>query len=576
MGKKFLARLLLIKTLNVLAVIIPALFPFYLAVNAGPISSNDYWGIIEKVFTVNGLSHNLRDWLISQNGHIVFIPRIIYAANIFLTNGSNIGLTLTTWVIALLQTLLLISLIPSDIQNQYIKIGMIFCISAFSFTPVDDAWVMGYSGVHWLGANLLAIASITCLVHYFHSNQLWKLIISLILAGAAIFTYGTSFSLWLSLGIGTLLFVRKLKIGLLFSGLTIFIGYRYLSIYGYQSSTPVAVLFNKITVLIHYTAVYLGAIFSKNEVLAGGLGGVALLIAMILVGTSIIRKPDNFRMEVFSWLLIISYAAGNAFITALNRSHLGINQAMMSRYASLPALAWVSIFVIIVSYSNRKHSVRNYVFSITGILILLMYSVGIAQAKQLLHRPVLQSVTMISVKLGIPDEFSFPFSITTAPAQFLNLIPALKKYNHIPFDSSNGNHCGNYGDTIPNELIIPVSSDNQNGHFDFIDVYTQNGARAVGWTKYHPHKIKCIVLLGNYNTIRGWAVAGFYYPGTESSFPNENIGWVGYVKPTSADEELAAYVLLWDTPYWLSLKNTHSLESPGPIDRTIYTYFLNP
>ena len=78
----------------ILAALIPSVFAFYLAINAGEIASNDYWSIIEKVFSVDGFSTNLDDWLITQNGHIVFIPRIIYAANIILTSGSNIGLTL--------------------------------------------------------------------------------------------------------------------------------------------------------------------------------------------------------------------------------------------------------------------------------------------------------------------------------------------------------------------------------------------------------------------------------------------------------------------------------------------------
>ena len=556
-----------------LAVLVPSAFSFYLAVNAGALPGNDYWGIIEKVFSVDGFSQHLENWLVSQNGHIVFIPRIIYAANIILTSGSNIGLTLTTWLFALLQTILLILLLPDSIQNRAVKFAMIFGISAFSFTPsAAHSWILGYSGVHWIAANLLAIASITCLVHYLNRGQLWWLGGSLLAAFAAIFTYGTSLGLWLALSSGTVLIGRRLKPGFLLTGLTIIIITRYISTYGIQSKQAIP-LIDRVYPLTHYTVTYLGAIFATDDTAAAWLGVVGLLLAIGIMGYSILRPP---RMELFPWLLIIIYIAGNAFVTGLNRSHLGTDQAMMSRYASLPALFWLSIIITGLYYWSRfvpyRAPVAYYpVFMVMAGLIIAMYPVGITHAKMLLRRISLQPVTMLSVTMEIPDELVFPFSITPVPSQFLNLIPALKKFKQIPFKTAPDQTCGDIGQIIPQDLLNPVSPEKLSGYFDFMDSFTQNGARVIGWANQDARSIRCIVLLNNENTIRGLAMPGFYRPDVKSDLTHQNVGWVGYARTTSADEILMAYVLLGNNPYWLALNNTHSPQSPGPIDRSIYT-----
>jgi hypothetical protein len=567
----------------VLAALLPSVFAFYLTISAGEIAINDYWGIMEKVFSLDGFSTDLSDWLINQNGHIVFIPRIIYAVNFILTSGSNIGLTLTTWFFALLQMLLLISLLPNSIQNHHIKFIMVLSIGAFCFTPSDaDNWTQGYSGVHWIGANLLAVASITCLIRYFGDRRIWGLFGSLLLAIAAIFTYGTSFALWLALSSGILFIGRRPKLGLLFAGFTIIVINRYISNYGTQSK-QITSLFENITVLTHYVLTYLGAIFTTNKLMASLLGVVGLLLALWLMTYVMFNQADQVRLELFPWSLILIYAIGNAIITALNRSNFGIEQAMMSRYASLPALFWLSIIIIGMYY--LYHIIPKWfsglfylAFAVVGMLILGTYSVGITTAKEFFHKKSIQPVTMLSVNLGIPDEFIFPYSITTAPAQFLNLIPALKKYKHIPFNRSLDGTCGEIGQIIPKNSLEPAYSEKLRGSFDFMDGFTADGARVVGWVSNETANIECVTLLNDQNIIRGLTILNFARPDMVQTFnlPYQNVGWVGYAQITSTDEILTAYAKLKGDTSWIALNNTHSLESPGHVDRSIYSLlFLN-
>ena len=53
---------------------------------------NDYWGNIRGLITENGVTLNLWNLLHHNNEHVVFIPKLIYAANYVLTSGNNVGL----------------------------------------------------------------------------------------------------------------------------------------------------------------------------------------------------------------------------------------------------------------------------------------------------------------------------------------------------------------------------------------------------------------------------------------------------------------------------------------------------
>jgi hypothetical protein len=251
---------------------------------------------------------------------------------------------------------------------------------------------------------------------------------------------------------------------------------------------------------------------------------------------------------------------------------------MMSRYASLPALFWLSIIIMGMYYlyqimPNWSPKVFYLIFGVVGVFILAMYSLGITTAKEYLRRTSIQPVTMLSVNLGIPDEFTFPYSITTAPAQFLHLIPALKKYKHIPFNTPPDNSCGQIGQVIPEDLLEPVSSEALRGSFDFMDRFTADGARIVGWGYNDTNNIECVILLNNQKTIRGLTILNYARPDVVQTLnlPVQNVGWVGYARTTSPDEMLTAYAKLSNSISWIALDNSHSLESPGQIDRSIYT-----
>jgi len=565
--------------------LIPAIFALYLALNAGKISSHDYWGIIGVIISEDGFSDRLTNWFIHQNGHILFLPAIIYALNIILTQGSNVGLTLTAWSLALLQTLLLIKLLPTHIQNWQTKIVLVFSISAFSFTPsAVHSWMLGFSGVHWIAANLLAIAAIASLTLYYHNQRLIWIPVSVFLAALATVTYGTAVALWLALCFGTAILLPRWRLGL------VYIVSTAIAYWGYYNYIGVGVLnqesesgqslsfFEKISSLFLYAVTYLGAIFTTNITTAFIVGLIGLLASFTVFSYLFFGGTRKIRLELYPWLLIQVYIIGNAFITAIGRSHLGIEQTMTSRYATLPGLFWASLIVTLMYFLCQtvpKLSWKLYgpAYLVTLLLILAMYPIGLARSKEFLHRISLQPLAMLSTNIGVPDDVAIYHAITISPGQFVNLIPALKTYGHIPFDKEDTS-CGQINQPIPAHLIAQTSPEIINGFFDFMNRFSEYGFRVAGWA-HTDGQIQCIVLLNEKNIIRGFALPGSYRPDVAEilDLSNKYTGWLGYAHSSSHEEQLKAHVLLEGHEMWIPLNGTHSPQNPGVVNPDVFTAY---
>jgi hypothetical protein len=562
------------------------MFALYLALNAGKISSHDYWGIIGTVFSEDGFSSRPADWFVRQNGHILFIPSIIYALNIILTQGSNIGLTLTAWLLALLQTLILIKFIPATIQNRHTKIVLVFSISAFCFTPAAvHSWMLGFSGVHWIAANLLAVAAIACLTFYYRNQRFIWIPASVLLAALATVTYGTAVALWLVLCFGTVVLLPKWRLGLVYILSTAIVYWGYYNYIGSgvlnqnPESGQLISFFERISSLFLYTVTYLGAIFSTNLTVAFIVGFTGLLATVIIFGYLLFGNTKEIRLELYPWLLIQVYIVGNALITAIGRSHLGIEQTMTSRYATLPGLFWASLIVVVMYFlcqSAPKWSWFRHgpIYLGTLLLILAMYPLGITRSKEFLHRISLQPLAMLSTNIGVPDDVAIYHAITISPGQFVTIVPTLKKYGHIPFDQKDTS-CGQLGETIPPSLIQETASKQVNGYFDFIDRFSEDGFRTAGWA-HSNQQIQCIIFLNKENIIRGFALPGTYRPDVADNFNiSQYTGWLGYARISSPDEQLNAYVLLTGKDKWIPLDNTLSPSNPGTIDPDVYTAYYH-
>lgn len=568
-----------------LIILIPALFALSVAITAGgAVPRHDYWGLISRIYTEDGFSINLSTWIRSHNGHILFVPIIFFALNAILTDGSNIGLTLVTWVFAVLQTLVLIQLLPRDIRDRRIYLMLIFALSAFSFTPSAAAgtWATGFSGVAWIGANLFSVTAIACLFQYFQSARLWWILASIVTAILGTLTYGSTLVLWISLSVGALLIMRHLWLGLGYIGCTLVVYAGYFDHVNFSTasvSNSETILFvEKIQLLYVYVTVYLGGIFTNNNHIASILGSIGLLFFIASFIYLLLRANPKRRLFLLPWSMIHLYAIGNAILTGLTRSHLGIEQAFTSRYASIPAMFWAGSIVIgvyllyqvVAQWSRRKFLP---VFAVVLLLILAMYPVGFKSAAEAAHVKSLQPLALLSLRVGVPDDVALYHAITIVPGPFVEYVPILKQYGHVPFDKADTS-CGQLNQPIPTHLIRQTSPDNVSGHFDFMDRFLENGFRVAGWAHANGH-LQCIVLLNEENIIRGFALPGAYRPDVAEihGLADQHTGWLGYARPASADEQLQAYILLEGNEMWIPLDNTHSPQNPGTVNPDVYTAY---
>ena len=255
-------------------------------------------------------------------------------------------------------------------------------------------------------------------------------------------------------------------------------------------------------------------------------------------------------------------------MAAISRSGFGIEQAIASRYATLPALFWLSLIVLTILWINqqeltakKKQYFLTPVVAIVTVLSILMYGVGGKTAEAIALRATYQPLVALSVQLNIVDPVLIQEKVGNRPAAFIGLLDALKAHNLVPFnqDIKKDNFCIPLGTKIDNNLLINEPQKNLLGYFDPITQYTATTARVNGWVG-NSDKIKCIAILNQDKIVRGFGMSGFPRPDVEKIVGSEvrSSGWKGYIE-ASPDDILAAYVSFKNNPRWVVLRDRRSL-----------------
>lgn len=556
------------RIVSIIFTLVPVIYVLYLVLHSGVIPQHDYWAMISKFYSLEGFSANPADWLFYFD-QLMPVSFMVYALNIVVTGGSNIGLSLATWFFALIQIFFLIALLPKiDWRSAVFIFIFPIVISVFTFTPSASInWIFGFAGVFRTLSSLFVIASVYCLTRYvLNENILW-IICAIVLGLLATFTHSSSLVIWPVCCGGAILMRFRLRVVLLFIGfsIVIFAGYsHYIEI-----SNNVIPVFTQIYKIVLYAATWLGGIFTTKVEIALLTGAFGFLCSLAILWSFISRHIG--RIHLFPWLLIHTYAIGIAFIAAVARSHRGLDQAISSRYAVLAALYWLSMIVILIFHVNRI-SVKWHWYSIVPILIVIilmissMYQVGIRYAHTLLYRASLQPIAGLSVQLGIPDIKAIKLFITASHHAFLETIPALKAHGGIPFNKGNP-FCVRLNQRIDSDLVNHTQQDDVPGYFESLYLYTMNGVRGMGWVYRTNQKVKCIILLNQDNVVRGFAIPGLKRPdiADELGISDKNLGWVGYARIEANDKKLTAYALFSNDTHWKALRRSHSLKRSGKL-----------
>ncbi len=587
---------------SVFGILIPASYILYLISQAGDLSNFDYWWMTWNFYSVDGFSTNPFNWIFRANEHFVLIPAIIYALNIVVTQGSNIGLCLVAWFLAWIQCHILIALLPLNLRRFPLQfISLLLCISIFNFTPAAaHNWMRGFSGVHWIIANLFVICSIFCLQSYAtvllnkredlppdihsqaeagneflgavpacppHLQNKW-VVGSIVFGVLGCISYSTPLALWpiLCAAAVVLRFPRRITYLYFIASIAV-IGIYFLT-YKTPSHHPSLTKINPLKTL-EYIPTYLGGIFSENIIVASIIGIIGLIAVTGFVGYWLfVKKVDS--PDWLPWLSIQLYTLQTALMAAVSRSGFGVEQATASRYATLPALFWMSTIVLTVLWVRELQPTPRIqgrwltpLFAVATVAIILMYGVGGETAMAIARRATYQPLVALSLQLGITDVTLIKDRVGNKPAAFIGLIDALKTNNLVPFnrDIKKHNFCAALATKIaPNLLSAP--KDGVPGYFDTVTKLAPKAARVTGWVGDPENNVKCIAILNQENVVRGFAMSGFPRPDLVNLFgPSyEFAAWRGYIQTSPTDKLLTAYASFKNRKGWIALRTSQVID----------------
>ena len=588
---------------SVFGILIPASYILYLISQAGDLSNFDYWWMTWNFYSVEGFSTNPFNWIFRANEHFVLIPAIIYGFNIAVTQGSNIGLCLVAWFLAWIQCHILIALLPLNLRRFPLQfISLLLCISIFNFTPAAaHNWMRGFSGVHWIIANLFVICSIFCLQSYVtllsskreaepldihsqaepgnefvgavppcpppHLENKW-VIGSIVFGVLGCISYSTPLALWpiLCAAAVVLRFPRRITYLYFIASIAV-IGIYFLT-YKTPSHHPSLTKINPLKTL-EYIPTYLGGIFTENIIVASIIGIIGLIAVTGFVGYWLfVKKVD--RPDWLPWLSIQLYTLQTALMAAVSRSGFGVEQATASRYATLPALFWMSTIVLTVLWVRQLQPTPRIqgrwltpLFAVVTVAIILMYGVGGETAMAIARRATYQPLVALSLQLGITDVTLIKDRVGNKPAAFIGLIDALKTNNLVPFnrDIKKHNFCAALDTKIaPNLLSAP--KDGVPGYFDTVTKLAPAASRVIGWVGDPENNVKCIAILNQENVVRGFAMSGFPRPDLVKLFgPSyEFAAWRGYIQTSPTDKLLTAYASFKNRKGLVALRNSQVIN----------------
>ncbi|NJK68838.1 MAG: hypothetical protein HC941_22020 [Microcoleus sp. SU_5_3] len=590
---------------SVVGILIPASYILYLISQAGELPNFDYWWMTWNFYSVDGFSTNPFNWIFRANEHFVLIPAIIYALNIVVTQGSNIGLCLVAWFLAWIQCHVLIALLPLNLRRFPVQfILLILCIAIFDFTPAAaHNWMRGSSGVHWIIANLFVICAIFCLKRYATfllnkkeaeppelrfqaepgnefvgavppcpppppSLQNKWVIGSIVFGILGCMSYSTPLALWPILCAAAIVLRFPRRITYLYFAVSIVVVGIYFLTYKTPGHHPSLTKLNPLKTL-EYIPTYIGGIFSDNVIVASIIGIIGLIAVTGFAGYWLFSKKVD-RPEWLPWLSIQIYTLQTALMAAVSRSGFGVEQATASRYATLPALFWMSTIVLSVFWVRQLQLSPRIqgrwltpLLAIATVGTISMYGVGGENAITIAHRATYQPLVALSLQLGITDISLIKDRVGNRPAAFIGLIDALKANNLVPFnrDIKKHNFCAGLNTKIDSNLLS-APKEGLPGYFDTVTKLAPTAARVVGWVGDPENQVKCIAILDRENIVRGFAMSGFSRPDLGNLYgPSYKFAaWKGYIQTSPTDTLLTAYASFKNREGWIALRNSQIIN----------------
>ncbi|MEA3278841.1 MAG: hypothetical protein U9Q81_26820, partial [Pseudomonadota bacterium] len=519
-------------------------------------------GIIADVIDEEGFKTDPSAWLRPQNEHFVVVTRLLYAANVLLTGGHNLGLTLFTWLAAAAQAIILSMNLPGrDLSPTVDRLYFPLVAGVFIFTPLSwHNWILGMSGTAWISTNLFVVSAIASLTAAKTLRSAGWFRASLGFALVATLTYSTGLAVWPALIIGA--FVLRLgpnRIGtLMLAGGFAILSYLFL----YQRPSDHPALETDLFRVVEYLLTLLGSTLTGDAAVAPAAGAFGLLLSIFLA-VRVLWSGSGDRRGVSIALSLQTYSVVNALLAAIARSGFGADQAFASRYASLPSLFWLGLFAA-AALSLPPARKRTGTLLLSAIVIaILVHSyqrtdIAIGSALERERLKPLAAAAIVTENLDLPLlQASVSPRHVEAFFRRRDTIAGLEALGHVPYGGL-FEGCPPPGSPLPVAPRSPgASQSTQWGALESARVKGQNVHYFGGHIGDRLPPPRCILLVNQAGIVRGIGVIAGGPPGWPAQRltpPRESPDWAGYASIRREDEWIGAVALWDDSPdTWMRL-----------------------
>jgi hypothetical protein len=374
----------------------------------------DEWTEIDAIATAP--HHQLPlSWLWSQhNEHRIVFYRLLLLADIHVFHGKH---WISFWSMLAVQLLSLASLawmlhfcgVRGTLWRSIVGLGgfALFCPAQWE----NFRWAFQIS---FLLPGFLLLLALSAVLKYQRSVQQLRpqwgyLALSILAAAAATYSNANGILLWPLLLLLAIALVPRVEVIACYAGFGVmFIG---LYFYHYASppgpSSPLHSLRHPLWIC-EYIAEYLGithilwGVRIRNSfAISSGLFGLLVALAVVVM----VLWRQNREPLQFALLGVTFFATATAFLTALGRLNLGLEQAFSSRYQTFNLLFWfstVSLLLLLVDRTNPL--LRTLLLAAMGAAMLLAFAtfpLALETSRTRTQRAEAAATALLS---GVPDK----------------------------------------------------------------------------------------------------------------------------------------------------------------------------
>jgi len=182
--------------------------------------------------------------------------------------------------------------------------------------------------------------------------------------------------------------------------------------------------------------------FKRNLAYAIIIGGAAVLFSLVLL-KKLYKHSSDLKVAVLPWVGLQFFVVLCAGVSALGRVHIGVGQALASRYTTISILFWIGLLALVLMYSSvyfsekttknsRRLLVKAAVFSVMTILYLAPWIRGVMFFQEHASQLEKSRIEIRQLEGACSDE-SIKVVYSSA-AIFRTIIPRARALSAPPFD----------------------------------------------------------------------------------------------------------------------------------------------